>query len=254
MYNTIESLKVEADGPVRIITLNRPESKNALNDPTHDALADIWRQIALDDDARTVVLTGAGSTFCAGGDIMGFPRLVDLKLRRKVLMGARRLVHEMVEFPLPVIAALNGPAIGLGCSIAHLCDIVLINEDAFMSDPHVTIGLVAGDGGAMTWPLLTSILKAKEYLFTGDVIPAPLCVDLGLANRALPPELVLPEAMTLAHRIAKQPFQSVQDTKRAINMHVRNAVNAVMNFAFMAESESFATEELQARVAAFVEK
>lgn len=251
MYRTIDTLTVEADGPVRIVTINRPEHKNALDDPTHDAFVDIWHQIALDPDARAVVLTGAGKTFSAGGDIKGFPRLVDLHLRRKVLMGARRLVHEMVEFHLPIIAAVNGPAIGLGCSIAHLCDVVLIADDAFMADTHVSIGLVAGDGGAMTWPLMTSILKAKEYLLTGDVIPAELCVELGLANRVVPKEQVLKESVELAHRIAAQPFQSVQDTKRAINIHLRNAVSAVMNFAFMAESESFATPELLEKVEQF---
>ena len=251
MYETIDTLIVEADGPVRIITINRPEHKNALNDPTHDAFVDIWHQIALDDEARAVVLTGAGSTFSAGGDIVGFPRLAELKTRRKILMGARRLVHEMVEFHLPVIAAVNGPAIGLGCSIAHLCDIVLMADDTYLADTHVSIGLVAGDGGAMTWPMLTSFLKAKEYLFTGDRIPAPLCVEMGLANRAVPRDQVLPEALALAHRIAAQPYQSVQDTKRAMNMHLRNAVSTVMNFAFMAESESFATEELLQKVTEF---
>lgn len=251
MYRTVDTLKVETDGPVRIVTLNRPAQQNALDDDTHDAFVAIWHQIALDPGARAVVLTGSGNTFSAGGDINGFPRLVDLHVRRKILLGARRLVHEMVEFHLPIVAALNGPALGLGCSIAHLCDIVLIADDAYMSDPHVSIGLVAGDGGAMTWPLMTSLLKAKEYLFTGERIPAQTCVELGLANRAVPRDQVLKEALDLAHRIAQQPFQSVQDTKRAINIHLRNAVGAVMNFAFMAESESFTTPELLERVEQF---
>jgi enoyl-CoA hydratase len=251
MYQTTDTLTVEADGPVRVVTINRPEAKNALDDPTHDAFAGIWHQIALDDGARAVMLTGAGSTFSAGGDIKGFSRLVDLQLRRKVLMGARRLVHEMVEFPLPVVAAVNGPAVGLGCSIAHLCDIVLIADDAYMADTHVSIGLVAGDGGSMTWPLMTSLLKAKEYLLTGEKIPADLCVQLGLANRVVPKDQLRKQALELAHRLAAQPFQSVQDTKRAINIHLRNAVSSVMNFAFMAESESFSTPELLAKVEQF---
>jgi enoyl-CoA hydratase len=251
MYRVPDTLTVEADGAVRIVTINRPQDLNSLDDATHDGLGELWSQIAVDDSARAVVLTGAGTAFCAGGDVKGFDRLTDLRLRRRILWGARRLVHEMVEFQLPIVAAVNGPAIGLGCSIAHLCDIVFIADTAYLADPHAALGLVAGDGGAITWPLLTSLLRAKEYLYTGDRIPATKAVELGLANRVVPADQLMTESLAMAQRLAALPWQSIQDTKRAINIHLRQAVSSVMNFAFMAESESFSTDELQANVASF---
>ena len=121
----------------------------------------------------------------------------------------------MAEFPKPVIAAVNGAAVGLGCSVAVSCDVVYIAESAFMSDPHVSIGLVAGDGGAVTWPLLMSILKAKYYLLTGERIPAAECVELGLANFMVPDSDLLRSAVRLGYRLAKQPQQALEETKRA---------------------------------------
>src|SRR5260221_12884219 len=111
----------------------------------------------------------------------------------------------MVRFPLPVIAAVNGPAVGLGCSLAVACDLVFMSELAFLADPHVTVGLVAGDGGAALWPLLTSMLRAKEYLFTGDRIPATVAVELGLANRVVASDTLVADAIAVAHRLASMP-------------------------------------------------
>ena len=98
--------------------------------------------------------------------------LDDPVARDESLREGAQIIEEMLRFPLPVIAAVNGPAVGLGCSVAVLCDIVLMSEAAYLADPHVAAGLVAGDGGAAFWPLLTPILRSREYLFTGDRIPA----------------------------------------------------------------------------------
>jgi enoyl-CoA hydratase len=163
----------------------------------------------------------------------------------------RVLIDEMLGFHLPVVAAVNGPAIGLGCSVAVLCDVVLIADHTFMSDPHVVMGMVAGDGGAVTWPLMMSILKAKEYLLTGDRIPADQAVALGLANRAIPAAELRSEALTLAHKLAGQPAQAVQDTKRALNLHIQRAVQAVVPFAAAAENESFMGDEVRRAVEKF---
>jgi enoyl-CoA hydratase len=239
-YQLPDELLVTGDGPVRTVTLNRPEHRNATNQPLHEGLAHVWAQLAQDPDVRAVVLTGAGRAFSAGGDIEFVTSMADdPDLRYRIMGEARRIVSEMMAFPIPVVAAVNGPAVGLGCSIAMLSDVVLIAESAFIADPHVTIGLVAADGGALCWPLLTSLLKAKEYLLTGDRIPAAVAVELGLANRVVPDDEVLAEAHTLAQRLAAQPRQALQDTKRALNMHLAAAVNTVMDFAFSAESECF---------------
>jgi enoyl-CoA hydratase len=178
---------VDSDGPVRIVRLNRPEALNAADDALHARLASVWDELAQDTACRAVVLTGQGRAFSAGGDFGVLKGMNESEpYRRKVLDEGARIVRSMAGFPLPIVAAVNGPAVGLGCSLAGLCDIVLIEESAYLADPHVSVGLVAGDGGAITWPALMSLLKAKEYLFLGDRIPAHVAVELGLANRVVP--------------------------------------------------------------------
>jgi enoyl-CoA hydratase len=251
-YRLPDEVQVEAHGPVRIVRLNRPEQLNASNPGLHGGLVEVWGQIAADPEARAVVLTGAGRAFSAGGDMDWFGVLqVDEQERRRAMEEAKRLVREMVAFPLPVVAALNGPAVGLGCSLAVLADIVLMTDTAFFADPHVSIGLVAGDGGVLAWPLLTSLLRAKEYIFTGDKISADQAVTLGLANRVVPGPELMPEAMALAERLAALPARALQDTKRALNLHLEKAMAGILDFAIAAESECFVTAEHRASVARF---
>lgn len=254
IYPVGDEISVESDGPVRIVRLNRPWALNATDQGLHRALAGIWPVLSADQAARAVVLTGEGRGFCAGGDMSVLKDVQDdLDLRRRMIDEARRIMTSMVEFPLPMVAAVNGPAVGLGCSLAVSCDVVLMGESAYMADPHVAIGLVAGDGGAVLWPVLTSVLKAKEYLFTGDRIPAAQAVEMGLATRVLPAEQVLDEAVRLAHRFASLPAQAVQDTKRAVNMHLKRAMAGVLEFAAAAESECFVSVDHRKAVARFLD-
>ncbi|MEX5636858.1 enoyl-CoA hydratase/isomerase family protein [Parafrankia sp. FMc2] len=246
-------LLIEARGPIRIVTLNRPEALNAANETLHDALIAVWRHLADDPEVRAVVLTGAGQAFSAGGDFEHFVELwEDRPARRKDIDGARRLLNEMVDFPLPVVAAVNGAAVGLGCNLAVCSDIVLIAESAFISDPHVSVGLTAADGGAPTWPLLMGMLRAKEYLLTSERIPADKAVELGLASRVVPDRELLDQAIALAEKLAKQPPQAVQSTKRALNMHIKRAVAGVLEYALAEEFASFDTPEHQELVRKFL--
>jgi enoyl-CoA hydratase len=252
-YDLPSEVMVEEDGPVRIVTLNRPESFNSVNEGLHRGIATVWRQIGADPEARAAVLTGAGPAFCAGGDMTWFGAVQDdAELRAAVIKQAKEVVHELVRFPLPLVGAVNGAAVGLGCSLAVLCDIVLMADNAFLADPHVAVGLVAGDGGVVTWPLFMSLLKAKEYLFTGDKINAETAERLGLANRVVPAADLRDEALTLAHRLAGLPAKALQDTKRALNLHLQQAVTLVLDFALAAESECFTLPEHRERVEAFL--
>jgi enoyl-CoA hydratase len=254
-YAPTPYLLVENDGPITILTLNNPDMRNALVTELHEALQDIWGVLDADHSVKAVVLTGAGKAFSAGGDIPDFIRSYeDPDHRRYSLRQARRLMDAMAEFPKPVIAAVNGPAVGLGCSLAIGCDIVLINEETYLADTHVNIGLVCGDGGAVAWPLMMSLLKAKEYLFTGDRIPAATAVALGLANRAVPAGDVLSEAVALAQRLAAQPVQALQETKRALNLHLQAAISLVAPFALSAEAESFASDDVRKSIDRFTKK
>jgi enoyl-CoA hydratase len=246
---------VESDGAVRIVTLNRPEALNAANPELHRGVVGIWRHIAADPEARAVVITGAGRAFSTGGDFHHLQDVAnDRELRRSEIDNAAALVREMADFRLPVIAAVNGPAVGLGCNIAVLSDIVLIAADAYIADPHVSIGLTAADGGAPSWPMFMSLLRAKEYLFTGDRIPADVAVQLGLANRVVAPEQLRDEALSLAKRLAAQPAHALQSTKAALNLHLKRAISGVLEYALAEEFKSFDDAEHRAIVEAFLAK
>jgi len=253
MYADLPSeITVESKGAVRVVRLNRADQLNATNQALHRGLTEVWQELASDRDARAVVLTGNGRAFSAGGDMDWFGEIrADETERRRAMNEARQLVEEMVAFPLPVVAAVNGAAVGLGCSVAVLCDIVLMAQSAFMADPHVSIGLVAGDGGVLTWPLLTSLLNAKEYIFTGDRISSEAAVKLGLANRVVEDGQLVDEAIALAARLAEQPARALQDSKRALNLHLQRAISGIIEYAVAAESECFLTAEHAERVAAF---
>jgi len=248
-------LLIEAVEAVRVITLNRPESLNAVSASLHEALEHVWRHVASDPEARAVVITGAGRAFSAGGDLNQIVALQrDPVARGVVLDQARRLVSEVIDFRLPVIAAVNGPAVGLGCTVAACTDVVLIADTAFMADPHVSVGLTAGDGGTAVWPLIMGMLRAKEHLLTGDPISAEQAVAYGLANRVVPAGSLMTEAMALAARLAAQPPQAVQSTKRALNMHLKRAISGVLEYALAEEYLSFDTPENRAVVARMLER
>jgi enoyl-CoA hydratase len=254
-YSLPAEMTVEADGPVRTVVLDRPAELNAINQPLHWALANVWQQLTADREARVVILTGAGRTFCAGGDFGWITSFLDDPVARdESLREGAQIIEELLRFPLPVIAAVNGAAVGLGCSLAVLCDIVLISETAHLADPHVTVGLVAGDGGAAFWPLLTPILRSREYLFTGDRIPAEMAVELGLATRTSPPEDLLPEARRLAQRLAGQPADALRGTKRVLNMHLSRALSGAMQAGFAAEAVTMQSAEHRERLLALRRK
>lgn len=243
-YETMpEVVKVRVDGPVRIVTLNRPEQLNAFDLELHDVFPRVWSTIERDREARAVVLTGAGRAFCAGGSLDDLAESqADFHARRQSFRDTRRLIDEMLNVPLPIVAAVNGPAVGMGCTLMTLCDVVLIAEDTFVADPHVNVALVAGDGSAAGWPSLTGLLQAKRYLLTGDRIPAPQAVEMGLATQTVPTGSVVDEAVRFAHRLADLPPQAVQDTKMLLNQPLREAMARLLWHGMAAESQSFDTD------------
>ena len=254
-YRLPSVIRVEADGPVRIVRLNRPDHLNAVNDELHQALARLFPQLSADRDARVAVITGEGRAFSAGGDFDLLHRMAnDRVLRRNVIAESRELVLNMIRCRIPVVAAVNGPAVGLGCSVIALSDVVYMAESAYLADPHVAVGLVAADGGPLTWPLHTSLLLAKEYAFTGDRISAARAAAIGLANHVCPDGEVLSAALKAAHKIAALPRQAVEATKRVLNLHLERAVLATIDFAMASETESFDTPDLRANIDRFLDR
>jgi enoyl-CoA hydratase len=245
------TLEIERDGAVRVVRMTRPEHRNAINRELHRELAEVWSRLAVDPDVKAVVLCGAGGFFSAGGDADWLYELATDQLERaRTFEEAKHLVSAMLRFPMPIVAALDGAAVGLGSSMVSLCDLVIMGENAFIADPHVALGVVAGDGAVATWPFLMSMMRAKEYLFTGARINARAAVQLGLATRVVPADAVLSEASKLAHELARLPAIALRATKRALNMQIERASIGVLDYATAAEGETFTFPEIHQKLAA----
>jgi enoyl-CoA hydratase/carnithine racemase len=248
-YQVPDEIQVEADGPLRIVRLNRPDVLNATNHSLHQGLAELWPQVDADVEARAVVLTGNGRAFSAGGDLDYISELADDPALRKLsLTHGKMIVTGMVNCRVPIVAAVNGPAVGLGCSLVALSDIAFMAESAHLADPHVLLGLVAADGGPITWPLLTSLMLAKEYALTGDRIASDRAAAIGLVNHVVPDGEVMEQALACARKIATLPQQAVEDTRRVVNLHLQRAVTATIDYALTAENRSFDSAELRANL------
>jgi len=253
LYDMPPEILIEADGPIRIITLNRPGNLNAVNDALHTGLARLWGRLSEDFEARAAVLTGAGRAFSAGGDFEYLEELSrDPVLRAKTIQHGRDLVLGLARCRVPVVAAVNGPAAGLGCSLVALSDVVYMAEAAYLCDPHVSIGLVAADGGPLVWPLQTSLLWAKEYAFTGAKIPAARALEMGLANHVVDDPVA--EALACAKRIAGLPRTAVEATKRILNISLERAVLATIDYATNAEEVTFSSDDFRATIEKLTER
>lgn len=250
-----QTIQVKRDGRVLVVTLNRPEKLNAVNATLHAELARIFADAAQDPEARVVVLTGAGRAFSAGGDVEWFqeverdPRTLDL-----VQWEAKKIIHDLLELEAPVIAAVNGHATGLGATLALFCDTIFMAEGAKIGDPHVKMGIVAGDGGAVIWPWLLGPARAKEYLMTGDLLTAQEAERIGLVNHVVPAAECLPRALEFAHRLADGPILAVKWTKVSVNKLLKEAVNLVLDTSLALETQTFRTEDHREAVRAFIEK
>lgn len=246
---------VERRGAVSIVTLNRPHAFNAADETLHGALAAVWPELAADDSIGAIVLTGAGAAFSGGGDLHLLDRMVhDHDLRVRIMTEAADIVRAMTAVPAPIVAAVNGPAVGLGCSLAAMADLVLIEESAYFADPHAALGLVAADGAALTWPSLMSLVRAKEYILLGERIRATTAVELGLANRVVADGSSLTEALAVAERLAGLPPQSVRETKKILNRAIRRAVADDLSDAVARETESFDEPAFQANLRGMLDR
>lgn len=250
----LETLKVTVEGPIRIVTMNRPDARNAADAVMHRELAEIWDLLAVDPGCRVVVLTGAGKAFSAGGDL---PRMIatqeDPTIQDEVFSEARRTVHGMLALPQPLIAAVNGAAVGLGASLVSLCDIAIASDRAFLADPHLGVGLVPADGAALLWPLIMGALRAKEFVFTGERITAPVAQELGLFNRVVDHENLMPEVLELADKLAAVPHDALRQTKRLMNTHMTRALTGLLDDALVAERASVNSAEHRDRARALVD-
>jgi enoyl-CoA hydratase len=255
-YN-YRTLLVSKQDKILTITLNRPERLNAVNEVMHEELPDAFAQAGSDPDVGAVILTGAGRGFCSGGDIRSMDErggAIPNRPLGAVSQSGRRLLYSMLWVEQPVICALNGVAAGLGATIALFCDIIYASDQARIGDTHVRAGLVAGDGGAVIWPLLIGVAKAKELLMTGDIIDAREAERIGLVNRVVPHEQLMPTVMELAQRLASGPALAIRGTKHTLNKHVWNALNTALDMGLSLEERSSRHPDHREAARAFVEK
>lgn len=249
---TYAHLDLSVKDEVLTVRLNRPEHLNAINGALHSDLARLFSTLRHEHQLGAIVITGAGRAFCAGGDAHWFGQATPQDTEQMV-SEARSLVFDLLELGPPVICALNGPAAGFGATLALLCDVVIAEESATIADPHVRMGVVAGDGGAAIWPALVGVNRAKEYLMTGDRLTAREGERIGVINHVVADGTELDEAHALAHRLANGARQAIFGTKRAINQVLRLAIDAAFETSLVLESQSLSTADHHEAVTAFAE-
>jgi enoyl-CoA hydratase len=230
--------------PLWTLTLNRPDRRNAIDEEMQTAVLSAVQSATADPAVRAILLTGAGKSFSAGGDFGLIQRMQDQPdVRRSILDQSRSLFGSLRDLHVPIVAAVNGPAIGAGCTLALLCDIVIMAEEASFGDPRVAIGLAPGDGAAVLWPLLGGLPAARSYLLTGDRLSAPEAYRIGLISQIVPAADLLETATATALKLASLPPAAVQATKRALNRYLAAAETPVFELALAAESTSLDTAE-----------
>jgi enoyl-CoA hydratase len=253
--NTYGTLRTARVGDVLKVTIAHPTSAlNAVDGVLHHDLTRLFADLRRERDARAVVLTGEGRAFSAGGDFAWFPTLQDPECMEALRQDAKQLIWDLVDVEVPIVAAVNGPAMGLGASIALLCDVVFMADTATIGDPHVKVGIVAGDGGAVIWPLLVGPARAKQYLLTGDPVSAAEAERIGLVNRVVPAADLDREAMAFATRLAAGAPLAVRYTKLAVNKLVKDALNVAFDASTALELVTFRSEDHQEALAALREK
>ena len=234
-----KAILLEREGRLLRIVLNRPDALNAINLDLHDELPEALWFAQSDPDSDLVVLTGAGRAFSAGGDLdhiarnAANPELFDHEARM-----AKRIINTLLDIDKPVVCRLNGHAVGLGATIALMCDIIIGAEGAKIGDPHVGLGLVAGDGGAAIWAQRIGLARAKEFLFTGDLLTAQKAAEIGLINHCVPLDELDAKVDEFCEKLLAGSMNAIRATKLLTNLELKRIAHAVMETGIALESLS----------------
>jgi enoyl-CoA hydratase len=252
----LPGLKVAIDDRILTLTLNNPDKRNANTPVMHADLSRIWDDIQEDPDVDVVIVTGAGEkAFSAGGDPAHMQAMIDdERLWRQTVIEGRRIIWRLLECDVPIIARVNGAAVGFGATLALACDIVVAADDARIGDPHVHAGLVAGDGGALFWPPLVGTARAKELLFTGELLTAQQAQGLGLVNHVVPRAELDAKVQEIARKIRAGASGAIRMTKQLLNLPLRQQAHGLMDLGLATESLSHRSRDHAEAVAAMREK
>jgi enoyl-CoA hydratase len=244
----------EGDG-IYLVTMNRPERLNALNGGLHEDIIHAFQALDRDDACSVIVVTGAGRAFSAGGNVKEWQsKPVGSLVINRARNDPHHYVDEMMEIEKPVIAMVNGPAVGQGLMVALWCDIVIAATDARLGDRHINLGLLPGDGGVVMLPLLLGMHKAKELLLTGDLVTGEEAARLGLVNHAVEPERLHEFTMTMARKLARQSPYALKVTKASLNMIIKRRNLDVFDVAHALEILTARTNDQREAVSAWNEK
>jgi enoyl-CoA hydratase len=250
-YQTL--LYGKKDG-IGTVTLNRPDKLNALNSTVYKELYDVFGAIENDPEVRVVVLTGAGErAFCAGSDVAEMQNMGPIEIQ-KFMATIRKTSDFVYALTKPTIAAVNGYALGGGCELSMCCDIRIASEKARFGQPEITLGLIPGASGTQRLPRLIGAAKAKEMIFTGDLIDAATALNQGLVNKVVPPEKLMEEALAMATKLASMSGPVLAMAKEAINTGLETDIASGLNVEAKCNALCFATEDRKEGMDAFLEK
>jgi enoyl-CoA hydratase len=250
-----ETIALARSGRLLTITLNRPDTLNAIDDQMHDDLVDVLAFVVGDEHSDVIVLTGAGCAFSAGGDfahlahMAAHPEAFDRDATR-----AKRIVFSILDLEKPLICRLNGHATGLGATLALLCDVVFAADNAKIGDPHVTVGLVAGDGGAIVWPDRIGFARAKEYLMTGELVPARKAEELGLINHCVQAAELDGAVGAFCQRLLDGSTNAIRWTKVLVNLELKRRAHALMDTGIAYEALTIRSADFREAVDALRDK
>ena len=254
-YDSYEALKIERDGRILTIRIHRPEARNAINAQLHEEISTIFGDIDRDPETDVAILTGSGGAFCAGGDLKWMVGLHGDPLGfAHVIRNDRRIQTSLLDLEKPIIARVDGPAIGLGASLALFCDFVYATPKATFADPHVSVGLVAGDGGALIWPQLIGYARARRYLLTGDPIRGEEAAEIGLITECVAPEKLDTAVDAMARRMRSGATHAIKWTKASINAGLKQLAVAVLDRAASFEAVSASLQDHRIALDAFAAK
>ena len=251
-FTRYQTIRAQRRGRILTLTLNRPDKLNAIDKAMHGELATLFVDAADDPDSDVIVLTGEGRAFSAGGDILWMQEMID-KGFQQTAREARRIIFSLLDCEKPIIARLNGHATGLGATIALFCDVIFAADHAKIGDPHVSVGFTAGDGGAVIWPQLIGYARAKEFLMTGDLIPAPEAARMGLINHAVPAADLDARVYDFVDRLAAGALLAIRTTKASMNIGLKQLAASIMDACLAFEDQSNRTFDHQEAVSAFRE-
>ena len=253
-------LTIERDGAVLIATMNQPETRNALTGNTAvDEFVALCDQVRTDTSVKVMILTGAGPIFSSGGNVKDMKRFFEDSLtpdmiREEYRQGIQRIPNALYQLDVPVICAVNGPAIGAGLDLTCMCDIRICSETATFAESFVRVGIVPGDGGAWLLPRAVGMAKAAEMAFTGEAISAQEALACGLVSRVVPGDQLLPTARALAEKIAANPGAVMRMTKRLLREGEHASLASLLEMSAGYQAIAHKTADHREAVTAFIEK